>query len=139
MWKTIKEWLMGTGPVKEHFSPVKRQNPLPNSRVFCTMCHKTFADATDQPTGQGVGCSSLLMFSKNGDLLYCGYGSQHDMNLYKVQGPFTFDEDCNICDECIDSLVKDGILVLYKTNVSEFDFGDLGILGWEWTKYIREK
>lgn len=100
-----------------------------DNSVKCSICKEGYqpcCDIEDYPLDKrdgfiasGFGCASEVYVREiapektnaiTSELyLSCGWGSRHDLNVYKVKT--SFPETYIICDDCIDMLVKSGDLV----------------------------
>src|SRR3989338_7285529 len=75
--------------------------------ISCDLCLNTFVDSD---CGGGINCAAFV--GDNG--VFCGYGSDHDMERYRwMTGgkPDIFRNAKNICDKCLVHLINQKLLI----------------------------
>lgn len=77
--------------------------------IECSICHEKFQNMmyNEISTEDGYGCACTI----HEDRITCGYGSGHDGSTitYTDKRPAYLKLESNVCDACLDDLIKDNI------------------------------
>lgn len=84
--------------------------------VQCARCELHFEEAYPGgcDTGQGYECACEV----RDDLIRGHYGStRHDMSVYEAATPLGLPSGASVCDDCVDTLLAEGVIVLRQEGV----------------------
>ena len=70
----------------------------------CNICNTKFHDITGR--NQAMGCAATLYMNEGDYYILAHYGSSRDMQRFALKSDKY--ETGNICDVCIDQLIKNG-------------------------------